>query len=515
MYQCLAAIDIGSNTVHLVVAAMNGQQLTVLADDSIFVRLADGVWNLGYIPDERILSTNHALLHLRGIARSLGAQRIDVVATEVARTARNTAALLSAIEATTGLKPLVLSGMDEALLTFRGVTHGRHLPSTVAVADLGGGSLEVIIAELGNGTWRTSLPIGSAFMHDRFAPHDPPLSGEAAALETYLAETLSSIPKLNHVEGIIVTGGTVNALMRLVQQAQGRASGDRVLRRSDLDHAIHLMLAKPAAIIAADYRLRVERARLLPTGAIILAALIDHLHLPGILVSQAGIREGVLLAAAMYGDGWLEGVRAEAYPNTLLPEEQSRHISVPPLEIPQPITTHLDLPPLAWKPTAAVAWEMLNEQVESMLSYRQAVHDGDVEAVHDMRVVARRMRTVVDTFAPCFPSRETRRLRRAIKGIAQTLGGVRDADVALERLHAQVAEADPNLIPGLQVMIAQQAKARHRARRTLKAYLTAKRSNEVRELVAKLRFEPGNVISPTVVRSTAIPPILAKEVVHE
>jgi hypothetical protein len=501
MNKCLAAIDIGSNTVHLIVAATDGTRLTVLADDSIFVRLADGVWNQGFIPDERVLATAQAMLHLRGVARAYGAEQIAVVATEVARTARNTHSLLSVVEGTTGLTPLVLSGMDEALLTFRGVTQGRHLPASVAVADLGGGSLEVIIAELGHGAWRTSLPIGSAFMHDRFTPHDPPHPVEVSALNSYLAEKLSGIPRLSHVEELLVSGGTVNALMRLVQQAQGRATGDLSLRRRDLDHALQLMLEQPAALIAARYRLRIERARLLPTGAIILAALLDHLRLPGIVVSAAGIREGVILACAEYGQNWLERVRADAYHHS---PGRSRVDVLPgaahALNGASANGYALDLPHLAYQPAAEVAWQLIRDQGEALLGYRKGVLSGDIDAVHDMRVATRRLRTLLDTFAPCFTEAAVRELRQAVKRMTRSLGVVRDADVAIEQLTAQRAAVSATLIAGLDLLIKQHRDSRKQARRTLKDDLSEGRVKHLRHCLRALHLPADKIVPAGCVR---------------
>ncbi len=489
MYQCLAAIDIGSNTVHLIVAATDGAHLTVLADESIFVRLADGVWSMGYITETRIRATVDAINHLAGVAHGFGAERIIIVTTEVARQARNTSELISTVRVMCGIEPLVLSGLDEATLTFHGVTHGRHLPSSVAVADLGGGSLEVIIAELSYGTWRTSLPLGSAFMHERFALGDPPLPEAVALLRAYLTETLAAIAQLSRVEELLVSGGTVNALMRLVQQIQGRAAGDRVLRRGDLDAALAVMLAQPAELVAAQYRLRLERARLLPAGTIVLAALVDRLQLPGILVSPAGIREGIVLAAAEYGDDWLAGARRGIDHGTFADAQAAeptddggdghrRH-------------HHHDHPPaahLAMQPTADVAWHLIHEQAQAMLHLRKDALAGDGEAVHDMRVAARKLRTLLEIFQPCFPAPAARRLGRAARKLAEALGAVRDADVALEGLATRLREADPELAPGLRYLIKLRQAERASARRTLRRALRGERIDQFHALVAQLRL---------------------------
>ena len=503
MQHCLAAIDIGSNTVHLLVAATDGHQLTVLADESIFVRLADGVWNLGYIPQERIVATGDALRHLQGVAASFGAERLIVVATEVARTARNTHELLSTIQAMTGIEALVLSGMDEATLTFAGVTHGRHLPGSIAVADLGGGSLEVIIAELGRDPWRTSLAIGSAFMHDRFAPHDPPEAHEIAALQSYLAETLAGIPHLNHVEALLICGGTVNALMRLVQQQQGRAEGDRILRRADLAGAVQVMLAMPSALVAADYRLRLERARLLPIGAVILASVLERLGLPGVIVSPAGIREGIVLAAAQFGEDWLAGAHRGI--------DQAPYVDAPANTPHEPETTHHHTHPkhatdttrdisLAQQATVDVAWTKIDGLVADMLRYRDEALGGDADAVHDMRVAARRARTILEFFVPCFAATPLRKTLRGIKQMARALGGVRDADVALEALTQQLDECDPALEPGLQLLIKRQRQIRRTARKALRRALTTEAVRALRGHVAELRLPPERRVSSAEVR---------------
>ncbi len=489
MYQCLAAIDIGSNTVHLVVAATDGEHLTVLADESIFVRLAAGVWSQGYISEERMRATVDAIETLAAKAREFGASRIIVVTTEVARKARNTQELISTVRVMTGIEPLVLSGQDEAMLTFHGVTHGRHLPASVVVADLGGGSLEVIITELGYGMRRTSLPLGSAFMHDRFALEDPPQPEAVAALRGFLAGEFEAIPQFHHVDELLVCGGTVNALLRLVQQAQGRAAGDRVLRRADLDAALAVMLTEPAELVAERFRLRLERARLLPAGAIVLAALVDHLRLPQICVSQAGIREGIILAAAHYGDAWLEGARQGLRPRDPAVSAFVAE-SITPFQA-EGCDGHRAHPEiaseLAARPAADVAWKTIHDLTRDMLRHHKAALKGDVEAVHDMRVAARRLRTLIEIFQPCFPAQLIRRLNRVAGKLARALGDVRDADVALDGLTARLKDADPELAPGLRYLIKMQRAERRAARRKLRRALQTSRLDELRDLVDALR----------------------------
>lgn len=494
MYQCLAAIDIGSNTVHLAVAGIDGHHISILADQSIFVRLADGILTIGNIPEERILTTTQAILHLRNIARGYGAEQIIVVATEVARKAQNIPALMDAITATTGLKPLILSGLDEAMLTFRGATHARHLPSEVAVADLGGGSLEVIIVELGHSSWRTSLPVGSAFMHDRFTPDDPPAPSEIEAVQEYLHETLQTIPHIVRIQEMLITGGTVNALMRLIQQAQGRAIGDRHLRREDLDHALRIMLQEPAALIAERFRLRIERARLLPVGTAILGALLDYLNLPGIIVSPAGIREGIISAASIYGEDWLAGARENAY----------QHVYRKPASLLSRLSTEekrIELTSLAFQPATQVAWDLIHRQTLKMLAHRKAAREGNSKAIHDMRIDSRRLRTTIDIFAPCFASRPLRQFRDAVKNMAKLLGNVRDHDVAIAVLQQEINSTDISLHVLMQEFIAQHDQERTSAQISLQKRLSRKMARKTLEYLEALRLAPEAIIPVTTIRA--------------
>jgi hypothetical protein len=502
MDACFGAVDIGSNTVHLIVAATDGHRLTVLTNESVFVRLAGSVLNQGSIPDDRILKTAEAMLHLRNVAQSFGVQRIGVVATEVARTASNTRALLSAVQATTGLEPKVLSGLDEAMLTFRGVTHGRHLPASVAAADLGGGSLEIILAELGLGAWHTSQPIGAAYMHNEFVHEDPPRRGEIERLQAFVAKTLERELRTIPVQELLVCGGTANALMRLVQQDQGRAVGDRVLRLTDIDRALAVMLGEPAALVAKDFHLRQARARLLPAGATILRALIDRLHLEGLAVSPAGIHEGIILAMAHYGDEWLEAVRADTYVWGQQ-EQTARHMLSLGLDGVAPIETASGLATVGLKRSTDVVWHGLRDQVREMLQMRRKARAGDEDAIHDMRVGARRARTLLDAFAPCFAVAPTRHLRQSLKDIAGALGHVRDTDVAIADLRARLARADDQLAPALRQVLQAHLRLRERQRAILRRQLSRSQADRLMNQMSDLRLDPAKIVSVAAVRASA------------
>src|SRR6185437_4282818 len=218
--QPVAAIDVGSNTIHLVVAIphlSDGSALAVLVDELEFVRLGAGVSATGRIAPERAERGLAALRRLRDLATTAGAQTILCAATEVMRLASNGAEFLASAQAELGLEIPVISGEQEASLTFWGAISDRNLSSEqpVAVADLGGGSIELVLGHGRRLNWRRSLPLGSGGLHDRFVRSDPPTLDELQSLRREAdailgAQALPVSAPDTHL--LIACGGTATTL---------------------------------------------------------------------------------------------------------------------------------------------------------------------------------------------------------------------------------------------------------------------------------------------------------------
>src|SRR5579885_451610 len=234
----IAAIDIGSNTVHLAVGVSDGEDLTVLADESELLQLGQDVANSGRIPEAKIKRAVETLRRFQAQAEQLGAEALIVVATEAGRAARNSDAVLAAIREGAGLDPEVISGQNEAAFTFLGATYGRRLAATVAVADLGGGSLELVIAGSGQMPWSVSLPLGSSFLRERYAPANPPQRAELAALHYFLDTYLAHLAIPARPQQLIFSGGTINTLLRLIQRARNLDISHTLLTPDDLEDAL-------------------------------------------------------------------------------------------------------------------------------------------------------------------------------------------------------------------------------------------------------------------------------------
>src|SRR5215207_10991479 len=204
-----AAIDIGSNSIKMTIGCADGEGgIEQLDWASEVVRLGQGLDQTGRLDEDRIDSAIETLKRLADQARERGARRIVAVATEATRAAANGALFLDRVRMETGIDVRVIDGQEEAALTFRGVLAGSDLTGSVVVADVGGGSTEIISAHDAVVQMARSLPLGSGRLTDRFVAADPPQPDEIAACESEAGLVVQTLPPLGQVDRLIVVGGT-------------------------------------------------------------------------------------------------------------------------------------------------------------------------------------------------------------------------------------------------------------------------------------------------------------------
>lgn len=224
-------------------------------------------------------------------ARTLGVEALRVVATAALRRSADGLATCHALAAAAGAPVELLSERDEARLAFAGATCAlADAPAgPLAVVDVGGGSAQIVVGTCDAGAgWSVSLPLGSGDLTAAHLHGDPPAGDELAALRDEVSATLGAIT-VPSVEHALAVGGSATSLRRL--------AGPR-LEPAALERVLATLLAAPAAQLAERLRIAPERARLLPAGIIVLAAMTSHVG--PLDVARGGLREGVLheLAAA-------------------------------------------------------------------------------------------------------------------------------------------------------------------------------------------------------------------------
>ena len=293
-----AVLDIGSNTIRLLVADVHGNDLAPLLDDSDFVRLGRDVDRTNELQPDRVEAAVDSIRRLRDQAASHGVDRVLAVATSAVRDARNGPDFVMRVRDETGVEVEIISGEREADLTFRGATLGVPAEEGVLVTDLGGGSAELIYADCRPDStaairWRTSEKLGSGRLTERFMHHDPPARDEIEALEAHVQEVLRGLAPARP-RSLIFTGGTATHLA-LVAGSQDTVTP---LSRDELRRVVDTVVTRSAAQLVEEYRFRPERAQVLAAGAATLEAIARFYRPERMLITRRGIREGVLLDAA-------------------------------------------------------------------------------------------------------------------------------------------------------------------------------------------------------------------------
>jgi exopolyphosphatase/guanosine-5'-triphosphate,3'-diphosphate pyrophosphatase len=213
-----ACIDIGSNTTRLLVADAGDGALRELVTQRAFTRIGKSMSGGGRIPQEKIAETAEVVRTQVAVANELGSEQIVAVATAAIRNAPNRDELVHAVEEAGGTELSVLTGEEEARLSFVGATRTllRPVDGTVAVIDVGGGSSEIAIGEPdGRMEWSESFRIGSGFLADSYLRSDPPSVDELEKVRRHIAGTFEGLepPPAQHA---VAVGGTATSLRRLV-----------------------------------------------------------------------------------------------------------------------------------------------------------------------------------------------------------------------------------------------------------------------------------------------------------
>ena len=470
-----AAIDIGSNTIHLVVARCTPHDLEIVEDQQELVRIGESVTATGEISQQKSKAAISTLKRYKALARKHKANPILVVATEAIRQASNSDAFLAEVLSKTKLAVQLISGTAEAELTFFGSTYEvykePHPPAQIGVMDLGGGSMELVTARNMHITWRTSLPVGSGWLHDRYLSSNPPTYDDVTVAETFLQTYFRGLQLKHHPQVLIVTGGSANSLLFLARNAFKLDVNHTQITQQDLIRCQGLLISLPAEEIAQRFEQPLERARILLAGALIIQTVMARLQINEIHVSSHGIREGVLLAYERYKDQWLEIVSrgAEALNHKQRSNGKSEgFIAYTPEE----------------EPFAQSGQRLLQERTQKMLEWPEEVlkHE-DVEAVHKMRVAIRRLRATLDAYQSICDPKSFKKIYRQVTQITDALGAARDTDVMLINLHAQLEQVKSEDKAGVEWIIQRLQTFRDQKQRELESFLRNLDEDDLRKQV--------------------------------
>lgn len=298
----IAAIDVGSNSIRLSVAEYDPERgLRIIDEVKDQPRLATGLAAHGALDPAAMTRAIETLTRMRGIADRRGVERLRAVATAAVREAANGPDFVRRVRREVGLQLEVADERAEATLSFRSVAQHFSLLNTRAlVADIGGGSLELVGAVNGLVESAVSLPLGAVRLTEKFLPGERPTPREVADLRGWIRKRLKRAFDRGAWRGatVIGSGGTFTNLGRMSRARRGlefsQVHGETVTT-AQVEQLLEWLCTKSTEERAQVPGLNPERADIILAGLAVTAELLDGVEARDVTVSAYGLREGLLL----------------------------------------------------------------------------------------------------------------------------------------------------------------------------------------------------------------------------
>lgn len=308
----VAAIDCGTNSIRLLVADAAPSGLVDLSRRMEIVRLGEGVDRTGRLSDAAITRTRRALIGYAAEIAELGVDRVRMCATSASRDASNAADFRDMVRATLGVEPEVISGDDEARLSFAGAVRGLTAQAPYLVVDIGGGSTEFVVGtDTVDGA--ISVDVGCVRMTERHLHGDPPTAAEVAAAEADISgavdRALAAVPGRDAAT-LVGLAGSVTTVAALALGLDGYQP-DRI------HHArisYHEVAKVTASLLAATVAERLElpvmhpgRADVIGAGALVLRIIMERSGQDVVVASEHDILDGIAWSLAGTDDVQVKG----------------------------------------------------------------------------------------------------------------------------------------------------------------------------------------------------------------
>jgi exopolyphosphatase / guanosine-5'-triphosphate,3'-diphosphate pyrophosphatase len=302
----LGVIDVGSNSVHMLIADVNRQGDIEVADRAKeMVRLGHKSFMTGSLTEAAMELTVRSLSYFKRLLKVRQVNRIRAVATSAVREADNRAPFIARIKDETGIALEVISGEEEARLIYRAARHalglegGPHL-----LVDVGGGSVELVLVKDGAPLWMRSVKLGVARLTEQFLVNDPPSPAERKRLERHLETEIGDLMRKARragVEDAIGTSGTINTLVAMARAARGEELGrlhGAAASAAEITRIKRELCENRAADRAELPGIDAKRTDLMPAAGILVDCIMRLSGTRSLTACTWAMREGLLLELA-------------------------------------------------------------------------------------------------------------------------------------------------------------------------------------------------------------------------
>ncbi|MFG1921162.1 exopolyphosphatase [Cryptosporangium sp. NPDC048952] len=300
----VAAIDCGTNSIRLLVADLTANTLVDVVREMTIVRLGQGVDRTGRLAPEAIERTRVALAGYAAQIRELGAERVRMVATSASRDASNADEFRAMVVSTLGAAPEVITGDEEARLSFDGAVRGlSDAESPYLVVDIGGGSTEFVLGTDGVDAAR-SVDVGCVRLTERHLRSDPPTPSEIEATERdvvaaiNLARETVPVEKARTLVGLAGSVTTVTALALGLTEYDPGAIHHARISRDQVAEVTSRLLGQTREQRSAYPVMHPGRVDVIGAGALVLRVIMDEVGADSVVASEHDILDGIAWSLA-------------------------------------------------------------------------------------------------------------------------------------------------------------------------------------------------------------------------
>ncbi len=281
-----AVLDVGSNTLRLLVAAQSSRGLEPIHVEGVHLGLASDIERDGRVSEPKLAEAQALASRYAKVARDHRVARLEVVVTAPGRQSANADELVEALATGSGAPVRVLSAEEEGSLAYAGAVGAlASPPDSVAICDVGGGSTQLLAGTPAGPAWMRPIDLGSLRLTARTLRSDPPTPLELADARAEVEAAFDSVtPPL--VATVLAMGGSARALRKLA----GRKLGEE-----ELAWILELAVSVPSEELAAEHGIQPARARTIAAGTLILSEAQRRFGVP-LRVVREGVREGAILA---------------------------------------------------------------------------------------------------------------------------------------------------------------------------------------------------------------------------
>ncbi|MGI5997871.1 MAG: Ppx/GppA family phosphatase, partial [Lutispora sp.] len=296
----IAAIDLGTNSMRLMLCEVVGKKFRTKSKEVITTRIGKDMGHKGLLTEKAMAKNIEAIKYFKKRAEEYGAEKTIIFATSAIRDAANKDLFLERVKDETGLDIMVLNGEEEAEVGMLGASYGFE-DENLLVIDVGGGSTELVLGSEDKILYSTSINAGAVRMTEKYVKSNPIQQSDIQelekSLETLFSDALNQL-KEKKIDKVLAIGGTATTAASIFHKARvydWELIHNTILNKTFLDNLFETLKSMPLKERYNIKGLQKERADIIPAGIFIILYVLEKLNKEQVIISENDNLEGIII----------------------------------------------------------------------------------------------------------------------------------------------------------------------------------------------------------------------------